>query len=159
MTHPPAPPKREDSWNLARFLEAQAKIYETVVSEIKRGAKRTHWMWFIFPQMKGLGQSPTSIFYGLTGCEEAHAYLEHPLLGGRLVECSTLLLSHEGRKAPEILGAIDAMKLRSSMTLFVRTASSQPVFSRVLAAFFQGEEDPQTLALLEGPPEAAPPPS
>ena len=133
---------------LARFLEAQQGVYEQALTELRAGRKRSHWMWFIFPQLKGLGSSPTSIFYGLDSVEDARLYLDHDLLGPRLRECVGALLVHRGESAEAILGAIDAMKLRSSMTLFEAAGGEREPFGQCLADFFAGERDPATLRLL-----------
>ena len=136
---------------LVRFVEAQDGIYRQALAELIAGRKRGHWMWFVFPQLKGLGRSPTSHFYGLESAAEARLYLDHVLLGPRLRECTAALLGHRGDSAEAILGAIDAMKLRSSMTLFDRVGGEgegEP-FGQCVAAFFGGERDPATLRLLE----------
>ena len=133
---------------LARFVEAQAGIYPQVCRELASGRKLSHWMWFVFPQLRGLGRSETARHFGLAGAGEALAYLRHPLLGHRLAECCGLLLAVEGRTAEEIFGSIDAMKLRSSMTLFAAVAPDQPIFESVLQRYCQDEKDPLTVALL-----------
>jgi uncharacterized protein (DUF1810 family) len=136
-----------DTYDLQRFLDAQEEsgTYERALSELRAGRKASHWMWFVFPQRAGLGQSAMSRRYAIGSAAEARAYLDHPVLGPRLLECSEALLAHEGRSAPEILGGIDATKLRSSMTLFAAVASEQPVFRRVLDRYFDGEADASTL--------------
>ncbi len=134
--------------DLSRFVEAQRGVYDAVLAELRGGRKVSHWMWFVFPQIAGLGQSSTSRFYALADLSEAVAYLADPVLGPRLRECSGLVLAVEGRSAEAILGSIDGMKLRSSMTLFARAAPAEPVFRDVLAHLFDGREDPRTLALL-----------
>jgi uncharacterized protein (DUF1810 family) len=135
--------------NLQRFLDAQENIYEAALAELRAGSKQSHWMWFIFPQIAGLGQSPTAIFYAIGSLEEARAYLENPLLGLRLRECIEAVLSWAGKhSAEQILGSVDAAKLRSSLTLFDRVAP-HGIFARALAAFFGSERDERTLALLE----------
>jgi len=108
----------DDPFNLERFVDAQAPVYERVLEELRAGRKATHWIWFIFPQAKGLGRSPRSEFYGLGSLDEARAYLAHPVLGPRLKECVTLVLSHDGVALEEILGGVDALKFRSCMELF-----------------------------------------
>ena len=138
-----------DPHNLQRFIDAQDDVYEAVLSELCAGSKQSHWMWFIFPQLRGLGLSPTAQYYGIASLEEARAYLEHPVLGDRLRECVEALLPWEGRPPEQILGPVDAMKLRSSLTLFDR-AKRHALFAEGLAAFFRGERDPRTLALLNG---------
>jgi uncharacterized protein (DUF1810 family) len=119
-----------------------------VLAELGSGQKRTHWMWFIFPQIAGLGQSPTARLYAIASAQEARAYLSHPVLGERLKRCCEAVLAIEGRSAREIFGEIDALKLRSSMTLFARV-SGEPVFRSVLAKLYAGREDPATLELLD----------
>ena len=137
-----------DPYNLQRFLDAQDGVFETAVAELRAGSKQSHWMWFIFPQLAGLGRSPTAQYYGIASLDEARAYLGHPLLGARLRECVEALLPWAGRRSPEhILGSIDALKLRSSLTLFDQVEPSDP-FNRALAAFFAGQSDERTLALL-----------
>ena len=133
-----------------RFLAAQAPVWETVRSELAAGAKRSHWMWFVFPQLRGLGRSPTAERYGLAGPEDAAAYLAHPVLGPRLVEAFGLMLTHAGTPAATILGPVDALKLRSSATLFARVPGAPDVFDRALAAFYDGPCE-RTLAMLEEP--------
>jgi uncharacterized protein (DUF1810 family) len=137
-----------DPFNLQRFVDAQAPVYDAVVRELMAGEKRSHWIWFVFPQIAGLGLSPTSVFYAISSLDEAKAYLAHPMLGPRLVDCSRLVLASEGRTARQIFGAIDEMKFRSSMTLFARAEPGTSVFSQCLDAFFAGEADPATLAKL-----------
>jgi uncharacterized protein (DUF1810 family) len=131
--------------NLGRFLNAQKSVYADVLSELKRGKKRSHWMWFIFPQIAGLGRSPTAKFYAIENLDEASAYLNHPLLGARLIECAEALLSIKGKTASEIMGHPDDMKLRSSMTLFASIERSDSLFTAVLERYFQGEPDELTL--------------
>lgn len=130
---------------LDRFLEAQKPVYADALSELKSGEKRTHWIWFIFPQIAGLGHSSTAIFYALKDLEEASEYLSHPVLGSRLTECSEALLTIQGKTTTEILGSPDDMKLRSSMTLFASVVGSGSVFASVLEKYFQGELDEMTL--------------
>ena len=137
-------------FNLDRFVAAQAEIYPHALAELKAGRKRTHWMWFVFPQLAGLGRSPTAIFYAIASTAEARAYLAHPLLGARLVECTDAILVHRGRSAEAIFGPVDAIKLRSSMTLFEAVAPDPKPFAAVLDAFFDAERDPATLMLLDG---------
>jgi uncharacterized protein (DUF1810 family) len=130
--------------DLQRFVDAQdsAGTYDRALAELRAGRKVSHWMWFVFPQRAGLGQSAMSREYAIDSCEEARAYLEHPVLGPRLVECAEALLAHEDKSAEEIMGGIDAVKLRSSMTLFARAAPQQPVFAQVLERYYAGEPDP-----------------
>ena len=136
-----------DICSLNRFTEAQERTYAIALEEIKRGEKQSHWMWYIFPQLRGLGRSPMAHTYGISGLEEARAYLAHPVLSARLTEISEALLQHQ--KAPEaIFGEIDAMKLRSSMTLFALVSESGSVFHQVLQQFYNGEMDRKTLELV-----------
>ena len=137
-----------DPFDLQRFVAAQADIYQEALGEIRNGRKRTHWMWFIFPQLAGLGMSPTSQHYGITGLREAGAYLSHSLLGPRLIECSEAVVLVAGRSAHDIFGSPDDMKLRSSATLFARVTDTNPVFDRILGQFFDGQLDLRTIALL-----------
>ena len=122
-----------DPFDLARFVEAQANgVFEQALAELRAGAKRSHWMWFIFPQHRDLGRSPTAKFYGLSGVEEARAYAAHPLLGARLRECAAAVLEHLGDTSAEaILGPVDAMKLRSSMDIFAEAVPDEPLFDEV----------------------------
>ncbi|GAC1588720.1 MAG: DUF1810 domain-containing protein [Sphingomicrobium sp.] len=136
-----------DHYNLERFVAAQTNSYETALLEIKRGAKRTHWMWFIFPQIAGLGGSATAQFYAISSIAEAQAYLAHPLLGGRLRACVEALQDLTGTTAESVFGNVDAMKLRSSLTLFVE-AGAGPVFQAALQRWFGGESDAATVKLL-----------
>ncbi|EIZ78891.1 hypothetical protein WSK_2434 [Novosphingobium sp. Rr 2-17] len=136
---------------LDRFVVAQRDVYPQVLAELADGAKRTHWMWFVFPQIEGLGRSPTAQHFALAGLGEASAYLNHSLLADRLRECTALMLGWSGRRNAEaILGAVDAMKLRSSMTVFERAgaARGEGLFAQVLDAFFDGSRDEVTLRLL-----------
>ena len=137
-----------DRFNLQRFVEAQARVYEEVRRELRAGRKESHWMWFVFPQIAGLGQSPTSIRFAIASLEEARAYLAHPVLGPRLRECGKLALDVEGKTARQIFGPIDEMKFRSSMTLFMIAAPDEPLFSRCLEKYFGGRPDPATLEIL-----------
>jgi uncharacterized protein (DUF1810 family) len=140
----------EDPYRLERFVDAQNHngTYEMAVSELRVGDKMTHWMWFIFPQVKGLGRTPTSREYAISSLAEAQAYLQHPVLGSRLVECARILLGIEGKSATEIMGTIDAMKLRSSMTLFMSAKPEEAVFREVLAKYFRGSPDQETIVRL-----------
>ena len=140
-----------DSFDLARFVSAQSGAYASALDEIRAGRKRSHWIWFIFPQVRGLGLSPTSQHYGISGIDEARAYLSHPILGSRLRECAEALLALEGRAASAIMPYPDDLKLRSSMTLFERVAGPDSVFSRVVEKYYQGHRDERTLELLGGP--------
>ena len=134
--------------SLQRFLDAQAETYPMALAEIKQGHKRSHWMWYIFPQLQGLGFSSTSQYYGLAGAQEAAAYARHPVLGSRLVRISEELLGLDGNNATRILGSPDDMKLRSSMTLFASLPNAHSVFQQVLDKFFQGRPDEHTQRLL-----------
>jgi uncharacterized protein (DUF1810 family) len=138
-----------DPFNLYRFVSAQAAVFPQVVAELIAGRKRGHWIWFIFPQMKGLGRSSQSEYYGIGSLEEAAAYARHPLLGPRLIECTQLVNQVEGRTISEILGPPDDLKFRSSMTLFARAAEDATVFNDALKKYFNGEADPLTLALID----------
>ena len=131
----------------ASFVEAQDAVWPSVVAELGEGRKRTHWMWFVFPQLAGLGSSPMAVQYALGSIGEARAYLAHAVLGARLREATRLMLRHAGRPAEAVLGPIDAMKFRSSMTLFAAAAPGEALFAEAIAGFFDGR-DPRTLALL-----------
>lgn len=135
-------------YDLQRFVDAQAESYANALAELRRGAKRGHWMWWIFPQIAGLGLSATSRFYAIADAAEARAYLAHPLLGPRLVETTHAVIAAPGT-AEAILGPVDAMKLRSSMTLFESVTAEAAPFDAALARFFGGERDPATLRLLD----------
>jgi uncharacterized protein (DUF1810 family) len=137
-----------DPFNLERFVDAQTPVYERVRRELEAGRKESHWMWFIFPQIAGLGRSAMSIRFAIAKPDEAKAYLAHAVLGPRLRECAKLALDVEGRTAREIFGAVDEMKFRSSMTLFARAAPKEDVFQRCLDKYFAGAPDPATLARL-----------
>jgi uncharacterized protein (DUF1810 family) len=139
-----------DAFDLDRFVVAQDQggTYESAVEELRAGRKRSHWMWFIFPQIAGLGQTPTSRRYAISSLAEARAYLAHPVLGPRLIECAGIVREHRDRTAQDIFGGIDAMKLRSSMTLFARADPDKPVFQQVLDAYYDGVPDDATDRLL-----------
>ena len=137
--------------DLTRFLTAQERVYETALSEIKSGRKGSHWMWYIFPQIAGLGYSETSKRYAVKDQAEAEAYLQHPLLGSRLIEISKALQELEDNHATRIFGSPDDMKLKSSMTLFSILPGADPVFSQILAKYFNGIPDWVTLNLLKKP--------
>jgi uncharacterized protein (DUF1810 family) len=137
------------AYDLERFVEAQDGVYRDAVAELRSGRKTGHWMWFVFPQITGLGRSLMSQQYAIRSLGEAQAYLGHPLLGSRLRECAGLVLATTGRSAEEIFGGIDAVKLRSSMTLFHRAAPDEKLFSEVLERFYEGP-DPLTDTLLGG---------
>ena len=140
---------KEDPYNLSRFTSAQADVYKDVLAELRSGRKRTHWMWFIFPQIEGLGRSTTTQFYAIKSLEEARQYLDHPILGLRLLECAEAVYALEERSASEIFGFPDDLKLRSCMTLFEKVAGPASVFSRVLAKYFNGERDVTTQHIIE----------
>jgi uncharacterized protein (DUF1810 family) len=135
-----------DRDQLQRFVEAQdaGGTYERALAELRAGRKTSHWMWFVFPQIAGLGQSEMSRRYAIASASEARAYLDHPVLGPRLTACAEAMLRHENASAEEILGGVDAVKLRSSMTLFAAAAPQRPVFQRVLDRYFNGEPDEAT---------------
>ena len=135
--------------DLKRFLEAQEDDFASALAEIKRGRKQSHWMWYIFPQIAGLGFSSTSKFYAIKNIAEAENYLAHPVLGERLIEISEALLEIEGRTAHQIFGSPDDMKLKSSMTLFGALENTNPVFQRVLGKYFDGVKDRKTLELID----------
>lgn len=138
----------DDPYNLSRFVHAQEADYEQALSELRDGQKRTHWIWFIFPQIDGLAFSSTSKRYAIKSAEEARAYLDHPVLGPRLLECAGALLRVEGRSATEILGSPDDMKLRSCATLFASVLPAGSVFDQLLEKYYRGERDSETLTLL-----------
>lgn len=139
-----------DPYDLERFVEAQdtGGTYSHAVAELRAGDKTSHWMWFVFPQVAGLGQSATSREFAISSLEEAAAYLQHPVLGPRLIECTGIVAETGGRTAVQIFGSIDALKLRSSVTLFLRAAPDEPLFQQVLDRFFDGQPDPATDQLL-----------
>jgi len=142
----------QDPYNLARFLEAQQGCYPRVLEELTAGLKASHWMWFVFPQLRGLGASTTARRFGLAGPDEARAYLAHPVLGARLRECLQAVLAVEGRSAHQIFGSPDDLKLRSCLTLFAAAApgADAGVFRAALARYYGGEPDPLTVQLLAG---------
>jgi len=135
----------DDPFNLRRFVEAQEPIFGHVRSELAEGAKRTHWMWFVFPQISGLGFSAMSRKYAISGWAEAQAYLAHPVLGTRLRDCAMLVDAVEGKSAVDIFGPVDARKFQSCMTLFAAVADGQNIFDGALQKYFAGEEDRETL--------------
>ncbi len=137
-----------DPYDLDRFVEAQEATYDTGLSEIRSGRKRSHWMWYVFPQLDGLGSSPMSRRYAVRSLAEAQAYLGHPVLGPRLVECAEAVLGVELRSALAIFGSPDDLKLRSCATLFAEASPSGSVFERILQKYYRGERDPRTLSLL-----------
>ncbi len=142
----------EDPYRLGRFVDAQNRggSYQDAVAELRAGRKSSHWMWYVFPQVQGLGRSAMAKQYAIASLAEAQAYLRHPVLGPRLVECAQLLLAIEGKGAADIFGSLDAVKLRSSMTLFSRADPQQAVFRQVLDRYFQGSEDQETIRRLGG---------
>jgi uncharacterized protein (DUF1810 family) len=139
---------RKDSYNLKRFLDAQKPVYEHVCSELKDGIKRSHWMWFVFPQIAGLGYSATAAKFAISSLAEAKEYLQHPVLGTRLVECTELVNRISGRNIHDIFGSPDNLKFRSSMTLFAKAAPENPVFKEAIRKYFGGEYDHRTEELL-----------
>ncbi|MBK5961305.1 calpastatin [Rhodoplanes elegans] len=138
----------DDPYDLARFVAAQAAVFDTALAELTAGRKRSHWMWFVFPQHRGLGRSPTAQLYGIGSLAEARAYMAHPLLGPRLVAATQAVLGAAAPSLHAIFGSPDDLKFRSSMTLFERAAPDEPVFARALARWCGGERDPLTLALI-----------
>jgi uncharacterized protein (DUF1810 family) len=137
-----------DPWNLARFIEAQQGEYEAALAEIRAGRKRSHWMWYVFPQFTGLGSSPTSVHYAIKSRDEAKQYLAHPVLGRRLVECAEAVLRIDNRSVHEIFGSPDDMKLRSSATLFASVSPDGSVFQQIIDKYFEGKPDQRTITLL-----------
>lgn len=137
-----------DPFDLQRFVDAQRSTYDQALAELRAGQKRTHWMWFVFPQIAGLGSSGMAQRFALAGLEEARAYVAHPVLGPRLVECARALTDLDVDDPVQVMGSIDAQKLRSSMTLFARAAPDQPVFRQVLDHYFVGMEDDATTSRL-----------
>lgn len=137
-----------DAYQLGRFVAAQEGVYERALAELRAGAKRSHWMWFVFPQVAGLGASPMAQRYAIGSLEEAEAYLAHPVLGERLRACTAAVNAVAGRSAHAIFGSPDDLKFRSSMTLFARAAPGEPLFADALARYFDGAPDPRTLAKL-----------
>ncbi len=141
----------DDPFDLGRFVQAQAGDYETALAEIRAGRKRSHWMWYVFPQVEGLGASAMSRRYAIRGAAEARAYLAHPVLGPRLVACAEAALGVEGRSAHEVFGTPDDLKLRSCATLFASVSPSGSVFHRLLDRYFGGQPDGETLRRLDAP--------
>jgi uncharacterized protein (DUF1810 family) len=137
-----------DPYRLQRFVDAQRGSMDGVLAELRSGRKTGHWIWYVFPQLAGLGRSEMARFYGIGSIGEARAYLEHPVLGGRLRDCTRALLAIDGRTAERVLGPVDAMKVRSSMTLFHRAAPDDPLFSQVLARWYGGVPDELTDRIL-----------
>ena len=138
--------------DLSRFVEAQAATYQTALAELRRGRKESHWMWFVFPQIQGLGSSPTARFYAIADLAEAKAYLAHPVLGPRLREVAATINALPGDDAHAVFGSPDDLKLRSSLTLFQAAAPDEPAFGQALGKYFGGARDPRTLELLAAEP-------
>jgi uncharacterized protein (DUF1810 family) len=138
----------DDPFDLQRFVGAQQAVYAQVVAELSAGTKTSHWMWFIFPQLRALGRSATAKHYGIDSLAEAQAYWQHPVLGSRLKVCAERVRGVEGRSALQIFGSIDELKLCSCMTLFERAAPDEPVFGQVLEKYFDGRRDAATFGLL-----------
>jgi uncharacterized protein (DUF1810 family) len=137
-----------DPFDLKRFVDAQEPVYRSVIEELRAGRKRSHWMWFVFPQLLGLGGSPMAVRYGISSLDEAHAYLRHELLGPRLRECTRLVNQVQGRSIGEIFGSPDDLKLRSSMTLFARASDDNEDFVALLDKYYAGEQDALTVTRL-----------
>ena len=137
-----------DPFDLRRFVDAQDRVYGSVTEELRSGRKRSHWIWFVFPQLRGLGNSATAVRYGITSLQEARAYLAHEVLGPRLRECARLVAQIDGRSADDVFGWPDNLKVRSSMTLFARATNDNADFRAVLEKFYGGEEDPVTVEQL-----------
>lgn len=140
--------KGDDPYDLNRFISAQEGVYDRALAELREGLKRTHWMWFIFPQIDGLGHSPTTRLYSIKSLDEARQYLSHPVLGARLVESTEAVLAVSGLSASDIFGHPDDWKLQSSMTLFALVSERGSVFERVLEKYYQGKRDARTLQIL-----------
>ena len=140
-------PATSDGFDLQRFLTAQARgdIYDRALDELRRGRKQSHWMWYVFPQIAGLGESTMAQRYAISSLAEAQAYVAHDVLGPRLVECARVLVDLAGRDPVQVVGAVDSLKLRSSMTLFERADPREPVFGEVLEQYFGGRRDPATI--------------
>ena len=149
--------RSDDPYNLNRFVQAQEENYEQALLELRSGRKRTHWMWYIFPQIDGLAVSATAKRYAIKSVEEAKAYVEHPILGPRLLECAEAVLRIEGRSATEIFGSPDDLKLRSCATLFACVLPAGSVFARLLQKYYRGGRDEKTLQLLALAPDAREP--
>jgi uncharacterized protein (DUF1810 family) len=143
------PNSSPDPFNLARFIREQERDYGQALSELRAGRKKTHWIWYVLPQMKGLGSSEKSKYFGLTGPDEARAYLAHPVLGRRLVECVEAISAHGSVQAATILGSLDATKYQSCLTLFEAIAGSNSIYARALQQQFAGKRDQRTLELID----------
>lgn len=141
-------PNDADPFDLQRFVDAQDRVYDAVIQELRNGDKRSHWIWFVFPQLRGLGHSPTAVHFGISSIGEARAYLAHGLLGPRLRECARLVTQIDGRSASDIFGFPDDLKVRSSMTLFARATADNTDFVAVLEKFYDGIQDPATVERL-----------
>jgi uncharacterized protein (DUF1810 family) len=139
---------RGDPYDLNRFISAQGGVYDRALAELRSGQKRSHWMWFIFPQIDGLGSSPTTRLYSIKSLEEARQYFAHPVLGARLMECTEAVMAVQGQSASDIFGHPDDWKLQSSMTLFELISGPHSVFERVLDKYYQGKRDPKTLQIV-----------
>jgi uncharacterized protein (DUF1810 family) len=148
MTQPTDSPATDDPYSLSRFVQAQEKDYARALAEIKNGQKRTHWMWYIFPQVDGLGQSTTARFYSIKSIDEARAYLQHPILGSRLIECAQAVIGVHGLSAAQIFGTPDDMKLLSSATLFACISPPGSVFESLIEKYYASRRDESTLRLL-----------
>jgi uncharacterized protein (DUF1810 family) len=151
MSDTPRAARANDPHDLNRFLEAQAADYDRALTELRSGRKVSHWMWYIFPQFEGLGTSPTARRYAIRSVEEAEAYLRHPMLGARLIECAQAALDVGGRSALEIFGSPDDLKLRSCATLFAAFSTPGSIFDRLIEKYFQGEPDERTRELIGTP--------
>ncbi len=138
-----------DPYNLQRFIDAQARDYRAALAEIRAGRKRSHWMWYVFPQFHGLGFSSTTVHFSIKSADEARAYLDHPLLGSRLRECVDALLALDGCSAHQVFGSPDDLKLKSSMTLFARVSPEGSVFEGVIDRYYDGQQDQKTIELLD----------
>ena len=146
----------QDPFDLQRFVDAQRPVHDQALAELAAGRKRSHWMWFVFPQLAGLGSSPTAVRYAIGGAEEARAYLAHPVLGARLAECTGAVLASGASDAEAVFGGVDARKFHSSLTLFALLAPAGSVYERALDRFFSGRPDARSLALLGAGPGEGP---
>jgi uncharacterized protein (DUF1810 family) len=151
MTQKDSASDRSDPHDLNRFISAQEGVYDRALAELRDGLKRSHWMWYIFPQIEGLGHSPATRHYSIKSLEEARQYLAHPVLGARIKECAAAVLAVQGRSAADIFGHPDDWKLQSSMTLFELVSGAQSVFGRVLEKYYQGKRDSRTLEIVGKP--------